>query len=57
MVYATVALIVSIFPALVGQLAQRTLRAPFYVNLSLFVVLAVLSVAISRLQNANQDGE
>lgn len=57
MVYATVALIVSIFPALVGQLAQRTLRAPFYVNLGLFVVLAVLSVAISRLQNANQDGE
>lgn len=49
MVYATVALVVSVFPSLVGILAQRSLRMPFYVNLILFIVLAILAVAISRL--------
>lgn len=49
MVYATVALIVSVFPALVGMLVERSLSIPFYVNLGLFAVLAALSVAITRL--------
>ena len=49
MVYATVALIVSVFPALVGILAQYSLSIPFCVNLGLFVLLAVLSIAICRL--------
>lgn len=57
MVYATVALIVSVFPSLVGLLAQRTLRAPFYINLCLFVLLAVLSIAISRLPAAHEKPE
>jgi hypothetical protein len=49
MVYATVALIVSVFPALVGLLVERSLRIPFYVNMGLFVLLAAVTVAISRL--------
>lgn len=49
MVYATVALIVSVFPALVGLLVERSLSIPFIVNLGLFALLAVLTVAISRL--------
>lgn len=49
MVYATVALIVSVFPALVGLLTQVSLCIPFYVNLGLLAVLAALAVAISRL--------
>lgn len=48
MVYATVALVVSLFPALVGLLAQKSLRFPFCVNLGLFAVLAALAIAISR---------
>ena len=55
MVYATVALVVSLFPSLVGMLAQRSLRFPFYVNLGLFAVLAVLAIAISRLPAADKD--
>lgn len=49
MVYATVALIVSVFPALVGLLVEKSLSIPFYVNLGLFVLLAALTVAITRL--------
>ena len=49
MVYATVALIVSVFPALVGLLVERSLSIPFYVNLGLFALLAVLTIAITRL--------
>ncbi len=49
MVYATVALIVSVFPALVGLLVEHSLRIPFYVNLCLFAILALLSIAISKL--------
>ena len=55
MVYATVALVVSLFPSLVGMLAQRSLRFPFYVNLGLFAVLAVLAIAISRLPAADEN--
>ena len=39
------------------MLAQRTLRAPFYINLCLFVLLAVLSIAISRLPAAHEKAE
>lgn len=49
MVYATVALIVSVFPALVGLLVEKSLSIPFYVNLGLFAVLAALTIAITHL--------
>ena len=59
MVYATITLIVAVFPLLVGQLAQHSLRIPFYVNLGLFGLLACFAVAISKLpapqENSGED--
>lgn len=55
MVYATVALIVSVFPALVGLMVEKSLSIPFYVNLGLFVLLAVLTVAITRLPEPEEE--
>ena len=49
LVYATIALIVAIFPAFVGLLANVSLLLPFASNLFLFVVAAAMTVAISRL--------
>lgn len=49
MVFATVALIVTVFPALVGMLAQIDLMLPFVVNMGLFVITGVLTVLISRV--------
>ena len=49
MVFATVALIVTVFPALVGLLAQVNLVLPFIVNIGLFVLTGVLTVFISKL--------
>jgi len=48
MVFATVALIVTVFPALVGILAQINLVLPFIVNIGLFILTAVLTVFISQ---------
>lgn len=53
MVFATVALIVTVFPALVGLLAQLNLMLPFIVNLGLFALTAILTVMISRLPEEN----
>lgn len=49
MVYAIVALIVCIFPALVGLLVEHSLSIPLIVNLGLFALMAALTVAITRL--------
>ena len=49
MVFATVALIVTVFPALVGVLAQINLVLPFIVNFGLLALSAVLTLFISRL--------
>ena len=49
MVYATITLIVAVFPLAIGQLAQLSLRIPFWVNLGLFGVLAVLTWKICEL--------
>ena len=49
MVNATVALIVTVFPALVGRLTLISLRIPFCINLAAFVVLGVLGLLITLL--------
>jgi hypothetical protein len=49
MVYATIALIVAVFPALIGMLVEYSLCIPLFVDLILFALLAVLTLAISRL--------
>ena len=53
MVNATVALIVTVFPALVGRLTLISLRIPFYINLAAFVLLGILIVLITRLPERN----
>lgn len=49
MVFATVALIVTIFPALIGVLAQINLVLPFIVNFGLLGLSAVLTLLISKI--------
>ena len=49
MVHATVALIVTVFPALIGQLARISIRIPFCINLAAFVLIAVLGVKLTAL--------
>ncbi len=49
--------IVAVFPMAVGQLAQLSLRIPFWVNLSLFGILAVLTWKICKLPEPGQPGE
>lgn len=55
MVYAIVALIVCIFPALVGMLVEKSLSYPIIVNLGLFALMAVLTIAITRLPIPEED--
>lgn len=55
MVYATVALIVSVFPTLVGLMVETSLRIPFFVDLGLLVLLAVLTLAINRIPVSEDD--
>ena len=57
MVYATITLIVAVFPLAVGQLAQLSLRIPFWVNLGLFALLAVLTWRICALPESVQPEE
>ncbi|MGI6239513.1 MAG: MFS transporter [Christensenellales bacterium] len=49
MVYATISLMVCIFPSVIGKLADISLRIPFAINLGLFAAIALLTVMISRL--------
>ena len=49
MIYATVALMVCIFPTVIGYLADLSLYLPFSINIGLFAAMGVCTVAISRL--------
>ena len=57
MVYATITLIVAVFPLAVGQLAQFSLRIPFWFNLVLFGILAVLTWKICELPEPAPSGK
>ena len=57
MVYATITLIVAVFPLLVGQLTRLSLRVPFCVNLGLLALLAALVVSICRLPEPRREPE
>lgn len=54
LVYATISLIVAIFPGLIGRLADISIRIPFVISLGLFAFTAVLTVIISRLPAPEQ---
>jgi len=49
MVQATIALMVCIFPTIIGRLADISLYIPFSVNLCLFAAVSVLTILLSRL--------
>lgn len=49
LIYATISLIVSVFPSLIGNLALISLRIPFLVSIALFGLIAALTALLSRL--------
>ena len=49
MVYATIALMVCIFPTIIGVLADISLYLPFFINIALFIAMGVCVVLISRM--------
>ncbi|MDO4741530.1 MAG: MFS transporter [Eubacteriales bacterium] len=56
LVYATISLIVAIFPSIIGTFAVVSLRIPFVVCLALFGFIAVLTAVLSRMPKAeNRD--
>ncbi len=57
MVYATITLIVAVFPIIVGRFALLSLRVPFFVNLLLFALAAVLTVAICKLPPVEKESK
>lgn len=55
LVYATIALIVAVFPVLVGLLVEYSLCIPLFVDLALLVVLVALTLALSKLPPAGEE--
>ncbi|MDO4357058.1 MAG: MFS transporter, partial [Clostridia bacterium] len=55
LVYATISLIVAVFPGLIGRLANLSIRIPFFISIGLFAFTAVLTVIISRLPAPDRD--
>jgi Na+/melibiose symporter-like transporter len=48
MVYATISLMVCLFPFVIGLLADKSLYYPYLVNLGLFAAIALLTVLIAH---------
>jgi len=48
MVYATIALMVCVFPTVIGYLADISLYLPFFINIGLFGIMGVCAYMISR---------
>lgn len=49
LVYATIALMVCVFPTVIGYLADISLYLPFFINIALFIAMGVCAVMISKL--------
>lgn len=49
LIYGTISLLTAVFPSLIGQMAEISLRLPFVVCIGLFVFAASLVVPLSRL--------
>lgn len=54
LVYGTVSLMTAVFPSLIGQLAEISLRLPFAVCIALFVFAGVLVMRLSRMPGRGQ---
>ena len=49
LIYGTISLLTAVFPSIIGQMAEVSLRLPFAVCIALFVFAAVLVVPLSRM--------
>ncbi|MBR5301378.1 MAG: MFS transporter [Clostridia bacterium] len=49
LIYGTISLMTAVFPSLIGQMAERSLRLPFVVCMGLFAFAAALVIPLSRL--------
>ena len=55
LVYGTISLMTAVFPSLIGQMAEISLRLPFVVCIALFVFAGVLVMRLSRLPARGTD--
>lgn len=55
LVYGTVSLLTAVFPSLIGQMAEASLRLPFAVCIALFVFAGVLVTLLSRMPQQTMD--
>ena len=49
LIYATIALLTAVFPGIIGQLAEISIRIPFVICAALFVLAGALTVLLFRL--------
>lgn len=49
LIYGTISLLTAVFPSIIGQMAEVSLRLPFAVCIALFVFAAALVVPLSRM--------
>ena len=56
LIYGTISLLTAVFPSLIGQMAERSLRLPFVVCMCLFAFAAVLVIPLSRLPAHKEQG-
>ena len=49
LIYGTISLLTAVFPSLIGQMTEVSLRLPFAVCIALFVFAASLVIPLSRL--------
>lgn len=49
LIYGTISLLTAVFPSLIGQMAEVSLRLPFAVCIALFVFAASLVIPLSRI--------
>ncbi|MBR4039006.1 MAG: MFS transporter [Clostridia bacterium] len=55
LVYGTISLMTAVFPSIIGQMAEVSLRWPFVVCIALFTFAAALVVPLSRMGVHTQD--
>lgn len=55
LIYGTISLLTAVFPSLIGQMAEHSLRLPFVVCIALFVFAASLVVPLSKLPAHKED--
>ena len=55
LIYATIALLTAVFPGVIGQLAEISIRIPFVICAALFVLAGALTVLLFRLPDQASD--